>query len=261
MRRYLHICALLPLVAGCDTQVSKVAETPISAPAEIVLFAATSTGDACQKFATDFEKRGDVKVLTSFASSGTLARQIVQGAPAHLFLSANIEWADAVQEAGLVAQRIDLLSNRIVVILHEDSKFEVQEPADLLDDRIRYIAIGETTSTPVGMYSKQALEKHGLWDKLSEKLVPTKDVRQALALVERKEVDASIVYATDAKVGTNIKVAMVFDESDHEPIRYPLLLLDSSNSLAKELFDEMRSPAAQDTFMALGFQFLPVDQK
>ena len=147
-------------------------------------------------------------MLTSYASSSTLAQQIVHGAEADVLLSADTKWADYLADNGLVAQRRDLLGNRLVIVVPKDGKIDVRKPEDLLAAGIEHLALGEPQSVPAGRYAKQALSKLGLWPRLEAKVVPAGDVRQALAYVETGAAEAGIVYATDAAVSKRVRVAV-----------------------------------------------------
>jgi molybdate transport system substrate-binding protein len=244
------ICGL----AGCTPPASSTAD----ANAKAMLFAASSTTEACQRLATQLSETQKGEVKLNFASSSALANQILNGAPADLFLSAHEQWADSISDAGLAVERIDLLGNRVVMVASKDSPIEVAAPEDLKSEKIVRIAIGEWNTVPAGIYAKQALENVGLWKDVEPKLAPQANVRQALSLVELQEAEVGLVYFTDAKISEKVRIVYVFDESTHDPIRYPLLLLKNgeSNSIARAYYDLLRSPAARDVFEELGFEFI-----
>ena len=137
-----------------------------------------------------FTKDTGVAVQTSYAASSTLAQQIVHGAEADLFLSADTKWADYLAEKGQVVRQQDLLGNRLVIVVPADSKIEVKRPDDLLAAGIEHLALGEPQSVPAGIYARQALTKLGLWDQLKAKVVSADDVRDALAYVETGSAEA-----------------------------------------------------------------------
>ena len=189
------------------------------------MFAAASTTNALNEIKAQFTKDSGVAVQTSYAASSTLAQQIVHGAEADLFISADTKWADFLAEKDQVVRQQDLLGNRLVIVVPADSKIEVKKPEDLLAAGIEHLALGEPQSVPAGIYAKQALTKLGLWDQLKAKVVSAEDVRHALTYVETGSAEAGIVYATDAAVSKKVKVAAEIPEKLTGPVRYPLVLL------------------------------------
>src|SRR5688572_23007895 len=187
MRRAFLLCVpLLWLVA-------------LPARAEAVLvFAAASTTDALRELAPGFTKATGHTVEFAFGASSDLARQAVAGAPADVFLSADTAKMDQVEKAGLVqpGSRVELLSNRLVVVVPADSKQTVASAAELR--AVKRLTLADPAAVPAGLYAKAWLEKVGLWKELEPRVVPTLDVRAALSAVEAGRVDAGIVYATDA---------------------------------------------------------------
>ena len=145
-------------------------------------------------------------VETSYAASSTLAQQVVHGAGADLFLSADSKWADFLAQQGQIVQQHDVLSNRLVIVVPSGSKIEVKDLNDLLASGIKHVALGETQSVPAGIYARQAMTKLRLWEQVKEKIVSAGDVRQALTYVETGSAQAGIVYATDAAISTKVKV-------------------------------------------------------
>lgn len=246
------------LATGCSPP-SQTSTPAGGTQSPVHLFAASSTTDACELLIAQFKADHPAQIKGNYASSGTLSKQILNGAPASIFLSANQEWADSVSEAGLSDRRLDLLANRVVVIVPKQSTVKLTQPDDLKSAAIQRIAIGDWESVPAGIYGKEVLHNLGLWDELERKLVPQANVRQALALVELQETDAGIVYLTDAKISDQVEVAFVFKESTHRPIYYPLLLLKSDihHPPAEAFFDYLCSPASRTVFEKMGFEFLP----
>jgi molybdate transport system substrate-binding protein len=218
--------------------------------------AAASTTDALEELRLDFEKRHPkVTVRTSYAASSTLVQQIVAGAAGDVFLSASHEWADLLAQQDLVEKRADLLSNRLVVIMPSDSKLAVRAPADLADPGIRRLALADPKSVPAGVYARQALEKLGLWEKLSPRVAGASDVRQALQFVETGAAEAGIVYATDAAASRKVRVAYELDPKLSAPIRYPLVLIKSGRpaKVASAFYEFLLSAPAADVFRRRGF--------
>lgn len=234
---------------GCGKQTAPAKPT-------ITLFAAASASDACDLLFERFDPNGEIAFRGNYASSALLARQIAQGAPADLFISASIEWADELEKQSLVAQRLDRLTNELVLIVPAGVGSKIANPTDLITEQARRLALADPDSVPAGIYAKQSLVSLGLWDRVSPKIVATEDVRAALALVERNEVSAAIVYATDAKITDKVNVVYGFDPSTHSPIVYPIVLLNrgKDNQAAQGFFQSLQTPDADAIFESLGFQ-------
>ncbi|HEY2893684.1 MAG TPA: molybdate ABC transporter substrate-binding protein [Pirellulales bacterium] len=222
----------------------------------ILLLAAASTTDAMEELRLEFEKlHPQVTVRTSYAASSTLAQQIVAGAAADVFLSASLEWADLLGKQDLVGKRVDLLSNRLVVIVPSDSRLAIRAAADLADPAIKRLALADPKSVPAGIYARQALEKLGLWEKLSPRVAGASDVRQALHFVETGAAEAGIVYATDAAASRKVRVAYELDPKLSMPIRYPLVLVKQERpaKAATAFYEFLLSARAADVFRRRGF--------
>lgn len=224
----------------------------------VVVFAAASMTNAIDKVREQFSRQSGVEVQTSYASSAQLAQQIIHGADADIFISADVKWADALAKRKLVAHRRDVLGNSLVVVAPSDSKLDLTKPDDLLLQAVEHIAIGEPASAPAGKYAKQALEKLELWNKLKEKIVPAQDVRQALTYVETGAAEAGIVYATDAAISRKVKVVASIPEKLTEPIRYPFVLIrqESEKPEARSFFEFLSSAEAEKVFKQCGFTIL-----
>jgi len=230
-------------------------------PDTVTVFAAASTTNALNDIGKMFTGKGMGKFLPSFASSSTLAKQIENGAPANIFISADLEWMDYLEEKKMIvaSSRTDLLGNRIVLIAPSDSKTEKVEIgpgfdlAKLLGNG--RLAMGDPDHVPAGIYGKQALEKLGAWKSVERKLARTNDVRGVLALVERGEVTYGIVYATDAGVSDKVKIAGVFPEDTHKPIVYPVALVAGKDTAtAKSFFEFLKTNEAKAVFERYGFK-------
>ncbi len=230
----------------------------------VMLFSAASTTNAVTELVELYRERKGVQVRTVFAASSTLAKQIANGAPADLFLSANERWMAYLADRGAVEadSAVTLFGNRLVLIVnsrnHESSAglpatVETSLPlTDILGkDRL---AIGNPTHVPAGIYAKAALESLGLWENLDDKLAFSNNVRTALTLVERGEAAAGIVYETDALLVPQLKVAGIFPADSHPPISYPLAIVTERRSGDVEAFYRfLRSPAASEVFARHGF--------
>ncbi len=219
------------------------------------IFAAVSTKEALEAIGRDFETQTGSPVLCTFAASSTLARQIEGGADADLFLSADQRWANHLAEAGLVAERRDLLSNRLVVVTPSERPRQLKNLADLASDDFPRLALA-LDPVPAGHYARTALQKAEVWPRLERRVREAGDVRATLALVERDEADAGIVYSTDAKTSKKVRVALIVPEDLHEPIRYPLALLRRAGDSAKAraFYDYLGGETAGAHFRAAGFQ-------
>jgi molybdate transport system substrate-binding protein len=224
----------------------------------VIVFAAASTTNAMTDIARLFEKQNSGAVIFSFASSSTLAKQIENGAPADIYLSANQEWMDYLAGKGMIVagSRFDLLSNRIVLIAPVKSPLEkVWIDAGL--DLVRLIgdgrfAMGDPDHVPVGIYGKQAFEKLGLWNSLKNRIAPANDVRAALVMVERNETPLGLVYVTDAAISKKVKIIGVFPEDSHPPVVYPAAMIRETD-MSRMFFDLLKTKAAADIFRKYGF--------
>ncbi len=229
----------------------------------VTISAAASTQDAVNEVAKLFEQRTGDTVLVNTASSSALANQIISGAPAALFLSANVRWADTVEQRIPTAARRLLLNNKLVMIVPRGNPQNVTSPQDLMEDKVARIALaGE--KVPAGMYARQALETLGINDAIQkeQKIVTGHNVRIALSYVDRAEADAGIVYATDAQLSDGVETVYTFDAATHDPIEYPLLLLTrrEDNDVASRLFDFLGSSEAAAIFERYGFKVAGSDR-
>jgi molybdate transport system substrate-binding protein len=231
-------------------------------PGEPLVFAAASLKTALDLIAIEWRKETGNAAKVSYAASPALARQIEQGAPADIFISADLEWMDYLAERKLVRpdMRHSLLANRLVLIAAADSPISLKLAPDAkLAEALGEcrLALGEVRSVPAGKYAKQALDKLGLWSSVSAKLAQVENVRAALALVARGEAAMGIVYATDAKAEPRVKILDIFPPDTHAPIVFPAALTAQSTSpAAAALFAYLRSPAAARIFQNEGFTVL-----
>ena len=226
----------------------------------VLVFAAASASNALDKIRTRFTDESGIAIETSYGSSAALVRQIENGAPADVFLSADAKWADRLSERGLVAKRRNLLGNRLVLVVPNGSTLKIQAPGDLLIAGVEHLALGDPDSVPAGMYSRQALKKLGLWNQLAPKVAAAEDVRHALAFVETGAAEAGIVYATDAAISKKVKVVFEVPESLTGPVRYPLVLLHAArnNPAAESFYRYLASDEAAEIIGRYGFTVLPV---
>ncbi len=220
---------------------------------------AASTQDAVKKVAAAFTEQTKIDVKISPGPSNALANQIINGADADLFLSANAEWADKVRQEQQAVKTEPLLTNDLVLVVPKGNPAKVKKLEDLLDKRIEHVALaGE--KVPAGMYAEQALKAADIYDRLvdEKKIVRGQDVRFALTFVERGEAAAGVVYATDALVSDKVEVAIKFDPKTYDKVVYPLVLLKhgEKNPAADKFFEFLCSPAAAKIFVDCGFRKL-----
>jgi molybdate transport system substrate-binding protein len=225
-----------------------------------MVFAAASTTDAMEEIVQGFTSETGWAVQLNLASSGTLAKQIVNGAPAEVFLSANPKWMDVLAEKGLLTAetRRDLLANTLVLVAPAGREFEISLRAgvDLPGAFSGRLAVGEPATVPAGQYAKAALRSLGWWDALEDRLAPAADVRAALMLVERGEVGAGIVYATDAKIASGITVVAPFPEASYPAIRYPVARMRDADARAGKFLEFLSGETARSIFESHGFTVL-----
>lgn len=226
---------------------------------EVTVFAAASTTDAINEIGALFEKSGQGKIVPSYASSSTLARQIENGAPAQLFISADEKWANYLDEKKLLSPgtRSVLLGNRLALIAPKDSRVALAiEPGFPLAARLGdgRLSVGDPDHVPVGLYTKEALEKLGVWKDVEGKLARGDSVRAALAYVGRGECPLGIVYTTDAAVDPNVRIVTVFPENTHTPITYPVALIKGQETdAARNFLAFLKSDTAKQVFERYGF--------
>lgn len=227
-----------------------------------VVFAAASMKTALDAIAKSWGERTGKQPVISYGSSGMLAKQIEAGAPADLFISADLQWMDDLDKKGLLRKgtRLDLVGNALVLVAPAASTttFKLAPKADLAGAvGTGRVAVCTVTSCPAGIYGKEALEHLGLWSSLESKLAQTDNVRAALAFVARGEAAFGIVYATDAKAEPQVKVVDTFPEASHTPIVYPGAILASSTSPdAATLLAFMRSQEATRILTGQGFSII-----
>lgn len=235
---------------------------PASAEEEVVVFAAASLKTALDAVAAEFEAETGHDVTVSYAGSGQLAKQIIQGAPADIFISAAENWMDEVERAGLVVAgtRADLLGNQLVLIAHGKGAAPVEiaagfDLAGMLGDGRLSMAMVE--AVPAGQYGKAALESLGIWASVEGAVAQSENVRAALALVSAGEAPFGIVYASDAVADDNVTVVGRFPAESHAPIVYPAALLTEAADAADRAFLEALSGDGADAiFAAQGFAIL-----
>jgi molybdate transport system substrate-binding protein len=211
----------------------------VSAGDQVNVSAAISLKEALTEIGNLYQADTGNRADLNFGASGTLAVQIQQGAPVDLFISAGNKEVDALVKANLVdpASRRVVAGNQLVLIVPKDFSDPPAKLDDLLSDRFRHVSIGEPKVVPAGQYAMQTLKSAGLDDRLASKLIMAENVRQVLSYVMRGEADAGFVYATDAaQAGDSVRIAIRADESTHDPIVYPAVIVNAGRREAAEQF-------------------------
>jgi molybdate transport system substrate-binding protein len=228
-------------------------------PRPVLVFDAASLTDVMEDLGRTFTRQSHVPVRFSPAASSALAKQIEAGAAADVFFSADLQWMDYLDQRKLLrpGSRHDVVSNRLVLIAPADSKvrLKIGPGFDLLGALGGgKLATGDPDSVPVGKYARAALEKLGVWNSVSGRIVSAENVRSALAFVARGEAPLGIVYRTDALAQKRVRIVDVFPEDSHPPIVYPIALTTRAGPAAQRFLDFVISDAAKPIFRKYGFQ-------
>jgi molybdate transport system substrate-binding protein len=247
--KYLRVAAALWVAGSLGAAVAR--------GEEVTVFAAVSLTETLQELGRAYEVASGNHVVFSFGASSDLARQIQAGAPADLFFSADAGQMDALERAGILrsADRVDVLSNVLVAIVPADSKAKVALVSDILNlDRI---ALADPEAVPAGVYARAYLESASLWEKVRNKVIPTLNVRAALAAVESGNVDLGFVYRTDAVTSKRVRVAFEVPRGTGPRIVYPLASIASSKKTVTQSFKGfLLSPQASLVYEKHGFLVL-----
>jgi molybdate transport system substrate-binding protein len=245
----LRVCTLATALAFLATLSSRAAD--------LTIFAAASLSDALTEISKTYEAKSGDKLHFNFGASSMLARQIKEGAPADLFFSADEAKMDDLAKNNLIAPdtRHTLLSNTLVIVVHAENGASISAPADLVRPDIRRIALAEPQTVPAGIYAREYLQRAGLWSKVSEKIVPTENVRACLAAVESGNADTGIVYKTDALISNTVRIAYAIPTAKGPKITYPLAVTTDSKSgnAARRFAAFLDTPEARDVFIKYGF--------
>jgi molybdate transport system substrate-binding protein len=228
----------------------------------LTVFAAASMKNALDDIDAAYTAKSAVKIVASYAASSALAKQIEQGAPADIFISADTDWMDYVTRKKAIHEptRVDLLGNTLVLIAPKDSKIDnvtIAQGFDLAklvgDGKV---AMGDVKSVPAGKYAEEALQKLGPWQARNPKFAMMESVRAALTLVSRGEAVLGIVYSTDARVDPGVKIVGTFPADSHPAIIYPVAATTTAKAEAADYLAFLRSTAAKTIFEKYGFRFL-----
>ena len=239
------------------------AQFSFAAPVEeIIVSAAISLKDASIEIGEIFEERyPGIKLVFNFGASGDLSRQIEAGAPVDLFASAAQNDMDDIDRRGLLVanSRTNFTSNKLVLVKPNRSRIPLNSFQDLRKNEIKRIVIGNPKAVPAGRYAEEVLRHFGLWDVIREKLIFAEHVRQDLDYVARNEVDAAIVYSTDAFVSDKqVKIVAVAPDGSHQPIIYPIALVKGTKNenLAKSFISLILSEEGKKSLQKFGFGIL-----
>lgn len=233
--------------------------TAVSAE-KVTVFAAASLTNAIDEIALEYQKQQPNQIVTVFASSSTLARQIEQGAPADIFISADLQWMNYLADKKRIEEdsNVMLLGNKLVLIAPKNSKtnqVDIQHNTDwlaLLDGG--RLSVGDPDHVPVGIYAKEALQNLGSWQALEPKLARADNVRSALLMVERAETPLGIVYGSDAVVSDKVKVVGAFPADSHKPVEYPMAIVKGhKNPAVGHFYQYLKSDDAKAIFERYGF--------
>ena len=228
--------------------------------AAVNVFAAASLRESLREIAAVYEPQSGDKILFNFGGSSLLARQIQEGAPADIFFSADEAKMLGLEQQGLMAKgtRINRLSNSLVIITALDSRIALVSAKDLAGPQIKRLALGDPKAVPIGVYAKEYLRKLKVWPSVEPKVVPTENARAALAAVEAGNVDASIVYKTDAAISKKVRIVFEVPREEGPKIMYPVALVRDSRqpAAAKRFLAHLASAEAERIFQKCGFVVL-----
>ncbi len=252
MTKFLRVLTTVLLLA--------VAPPPAFA-ADVTVFGAASLSDALKDVAALYEKQSGKQVAVSLAASSILARQIEASGGADVFISADLDWMNYLDNKGLIQHdtRENLLGNRLVLVAGKDlaTNIAIAPHFDLMGAlKGGRLAMADPDSVPAGKYGRTALMSLGIWNSVAHRVVNAENVRVALAYVSRGEAPLGIVYETDARADKNVKVVGVFPENSHQPILYPAALVKEAKPEARTFLAYLASPAARAIFEKDGFTFL-----
>lgn len=227
----------------------------------ITVSAAVSLTDALSVIAREYGSAGRGSVRFNFAASNVLARQIVEGAPVDLFISADAAQMDVVDRAGRLqdGSRVNLVGNQLAIVVPSDRPRTFSRIGQIADPAFRRIALGDPAAVPAGVYAKQYLEKEGLWESVQSRIVPTASVRAALAAVQSGAADAAIVYRTDARTALHATVVWVVPTDRGPRIVYPAAIVRGTqrSAEARRFLDFLLGAVGDGVFARFGFTVLP----
>ena len=251
----------LSLMLAHTTSTASAAQASIHPRLKITVFAAASLKESVDAIAVAWKKQSGQEVVVSYAASSALAKQIEQGAPADIFISADVEWMDYLQKAAKIDKktRFNLVGNQLVLIAPASSK-QVAISLNKSDGLLKALgdgrlAVAETASVPAGRYAKQSLTKMEVWGNVSTRLAQAENVRAAMAFVARGESPLGIVYSTDAKAEPKVRVVATFPDNSHDAIIYPAAKVATADAtLTSGFLAFLKNKKAKAIFKQTGFQ-------
>lgn len=248
----IFLTTLLTSVFWAIAEVSW-AQSSVNSPTSLLVSAAASLQPSL-KAITAYPAKS-VKITYNFGGSGALQQQIEQGAPVDIFISAGVKQMNALDSKDLLSFKANLLTNQLVLITPKSSKVKLTDFRELLNPNIKRIAIAEPKSVPVGQYATEVLQNLGILEQVRPKFVLGNSVRFVLTAVESREVEAGIVYITDAKSSSKVVISAIAESKYHSPIIYPIGILKSSKNpeAAKQYVNFLQSPSIQTIFRKYGF--------
>ncbi len=268
MKRKISLIVALMLVfvlalAGCGQTTEEAApvdQGPTDEAVEVNVSAAASLTDALTEIQQEYAKESNAIIRFNFGSSGALRKQVEEGAPCDLFLSASKDHMDGLEAGGLLDEdtRLDLLANKLTLIASAEKADTIKSYEDMTSDMVGSISIGTPDTVPAGKYAQQALQNLGIYDQVESKVVFAKDVRQVLEYVDTGNVDCGIVYRSDTVVMESGVIVMDLPDDSHDAIVYPAALIKDSaqNEAAAKFFEFLQTDAAKDIFEKYGFTVL-----
>lgn len=228
---------------------------------DVTVFAAASLKGVLDEVLTAYRRDTGNQAVAAYAGSSALAKQILSGAPADIFISADQEWMDHLAKGGLIQSdsRVTFLGNQLVLVTQRAAARPLKIDANLDIDALlgdQRLAVANLESVPAGRYAKAALTHLGLWSKVKDRTAPTENVRAALALVARGEAAAGIVYATDARAEPGVAIVGIFPADSHPPIQYPIALTSTADPAARALLEYLLAAETRRWFTNEGFKVL-----
>lgn len=252
------VLVLSLILIGCTDKKNETADPKPEEKVELMVSAAVSLTDALDEIKELYEKEHAVKLTYNLQGSGSLAQQIQQGAPVDVFISANQEWMDTLEDEELIISttRQDITGNKLVLITGTASDMAYSSVEDINAEEIEQIAIGNPESVPAGAYAEQVLKKLNMWEAFEDKIVLAKDVRQVLTYVETANVDIGFVYESDALSSDKIEILATAEDGTHDPVIYPGAILSDTKheKEATDFLTFMASKQAQTILEKHGFR-------
>lgn len=259
----LGLIATMGFTAGCSKTEKEVITEVEAEPVTLTISAAASLKDSFEELKEIYVgENKNVTITYNFGSSGALQKQIEQGAETDIFVSAANKQMDALRSADLIVgdSLFTVLENSVVLVVPTDSDLSITDFKDLTDDSIKRIALGEPSSVPAGQYAEEVLANVGVVDEINEKkkTVYAKDVKEVLTWVESGNVEAGIVYGSDAKTSDKVKVIATATEDSHSPVEYPAAIIAESKNKeeAKKFLEFLCSDKPKDILEKYGFKFI-----